>query len=57
MDINLKSKGTQQIHWVTHLNKVVKIWNSRPSEVVASETVNIFKNRLDSIFENIFEID
>ncbi len=34
--------------------RVVKIWNSLPSEVVASETVGIFKNNLDSIFENIF---
>ncbi len=37
--------------------RVVKIWNSLPLEVVDSETVGIFKNRLDSIFENIFEID
>ncbi len=37
--------------------RVVKIWNSLPSEVVASETVCTFKNRLDSIFENIFKID
>ncbi len=55
MDINLKSKHTQ-VHWVTHLIRV-KIWNSLPSEVVASETVVIFKNRQDSVFENIFEID
>ncbi len=34
--------------------RVVKIWNSLPSEVVARETVVIFKNRLDSVFENIF---
>ncbi len=37
--------------------RVVKIWNSLPSEVVASETVGTFKNRLNSVFENIFEID
>ncbi len=35
--------------------RVVKIWTV-PSEVVASETVVIFKNRVDGVFENIFEI-
>ncbi len=37
--------------------RVVKIWNSLPSEVVASKTISIFKNRLERVFENIFEID
>ncbi len=31
--------------------RVVKIWNSLPSGVVASETVGTFKNRLDIVFE------
>ncbi len=39
MDINWKSKHTQQILWVTHLIIVVQIWNSLPSEVAASKTV------------------
>ncbi len=34
--------------------RVVKIWNTLSSEFVASETVIIFKNGLDSVFENIF---
>ncbi len=29
--------------------KVVKIWNSLPSDVIASKTVCTFKNRLDSV--------
>ncbi len=37
--------------------RVVKIWNSPPSEVVASETVGTFKNRLDRMLENSFEIN
>ncbi len=36
-------------------NRVVQIWNSLLSDVVASEIVVIFKNRLDRVFENIFE--
>ncbi len=57
MDITWKSKCTQQLDWVTHLIIVVQIWNSLSLEVVASETVVIFKNILYSVFENIFEID
>ncbi len=37
--------------------RILKIGNSLSLKVVASETVVIFKNRLDSVFENIFEID
>ncbi len=37
--------------------RVVKIWNSLPSDVVASETVGSFKSRLDRVFKNSFEID
>ncbi len=38
-------------------NRVVKFWNSLPSEVVASETVGTFKNILHRVFENSFAID
>ncbi len=31
--------------------RVVKVWNSLPSEVVAREIIGTFKNRLDSIQE------
>ncbi len=37
--------------------RVVKIWNSLLSDVVASEIVGTFKNRLDRVFKNIFKID
>ncbi len=37
--------------------RVVKIWTSLPSEVVANKTVGTFKCRLDGMFENSFEID
>ncbi len=37
--------------------RIVKIWNSLPSEVVASESVGSFKSRLDGVFKNSFEID
>ncbi len=33
--------------------RVVKILKSLPSEVVASETVGTFKNRLDRVFERL----
>ncbi len=31
--------------------RVVKIWNSLPSEVVASEIAGTLKSRLDGVFE------
>ncbi len=37
--------------------RVLKIGNSLPSEVVASETVGTFKSRLDGVFRNSFEKD
>ncbi len=37
--------------------RVVKIWNSLPSEVVASGTVGTFKSRLDRVFKKSFQID
>ncbi len=37
--------------------RVVQIWNSLPSEIIASETEGTFKNRLDGVFKNSFEID
>ncbi len=37
--------------------RVVKIGNSLPSEVAASEKLGTFKNRLDRVSKNIFEID
>ncbi len=59
MDINWKSKHTQQTNTLGNsLNyRVVKIWNSLPSVVVASETVGTLKSRLDGVFKNSFEID
>ena len=34
-------------------NRVVKAWNSLPSETVSAETLNAFKNSLDKHFNNI----
>ncbi len=33
-------------------NKVVKVWNNLPNHVVMAESLNIFKNRLDLLWEN-----
>ncbi len=57
MDINWKSKHTMNTLGNTFNYRVVKIWNSLPSEVVASESVGTFKSRLDGVFKNSFEID
>ncbi len=32
--------------------RVVDVWNSLPSDVVNSASVNIFKNRLDKFWKN-----
>jgi ribonuclease P/MRP protein subunit RPP40 len=34
--------------------RVVKYWNSLPPEVVSSETISTFKNRLDKVFKSTF---
>ena len=33
-------------------NKVVTIWNTLPNNVVLSESLNVFKNRLDKLWRN-----
>ena len=47
------------IHWnkkeyITHFlsNKIVTTWNTLPNMVVKSESLNVFKNRLDKLWEN-----
>ena len=32
--------------------KVVTIWNTLPNNVVLSESLNVFKNRLDKLWRN-----
>ena len=34
------------------LNRVVKLWNKLPEHVIRSESLNIFKNRLDKLWYN-----
>ena len=33
-------------------NKIVTTWNTLPNIVVKSESLNVFKNRLDKLWEN-----
>ena len=33
-------------------NKVVTIWNTLPNNVVLSESLKVFKNRLDKLWRN-----
>ena len=33
-------------------NKTVTTWNTLPNIVVKSESLNVFKNRLDKLWEN-----
>ena len=33
-------------------NKVITTWNTLPNIVVKSESLNVFKNRLDKLWEN-----
>ena len=35
-----------------HTNRVIAIWNSLSDHVVSAETINTFKNRLDSFWSN-----
>ena len=37
--------------------RVVNNWNKLPSEVVESNTVDIFKSKLDEVFSDLFETD
>ena len=37
--------------------RVVNNWNKLPSEVVESNTVDIFKSKLDEVFNDLFETD
>jgi len=37
-------------------NRVVNLWNSLPNRAVMSDSTNIFKNRLDSIWESQYVI-
>ena len=34
-------------------NRIVKIWNSLPDEVVVADSVNCFKNKLDKYWKNV----
>lgn len=33
-------------------NRVTKIWNGLPDSVILSDTINVFKNKLDKLWNN-----
>ena len=52
---NLKlfqQRSTKDIRKHYFTNRVVKVWNSLPDDVVNAPSVNSFKNRLDSFWDN-----
>jgi len=46
--LKLKTNRTKyDIRKYSFCNRIVKIWNSLPDEIVAADSVNCFKNKLD----------
>jgi len=48
----LKGRAKYNLRKFYFTNRIVNLWNSLPNNVVLSESLNVFKSRLDKFWQN-----